>query len=301
MQLPQQFRQQRRLENMVENQTSYTLEHAALHIFETHQQAEQVLLQFRQPVLASMIEGKKVMHLRDEDSFDFLPGDSLILPSEEIMCIDFPEARMDTPTRCLAMAISEDKIKEVVDLMNERTPKQGNGEWQFVEGNFHFTNDPNIYRILQRLIHLFTENHASKELFVGFTLQELIVRVLQADTRKRHQDADPNLCQDNRLAAAIRYIKDNLAKPLTIKELSQKVCMSESSFHRSFKQELGTSPINYINEERIRLATRLLKDPQRKIKEVCLDCGFESRSYFNRQFKKQMQMSPKEFRVKFSL
>lgn len=49
----------RRLESLVENQSSFTLDHAAMHIFETHQQAEQVLLQYDQPVLASMIEGKQ--------------------------------------------------------------------------------------------------------------------------------------------------------------------------------------------------------------------------------------------------
>lgn len=59
MVLPESFYKNRKLENLVENQTSYTLNNAALHIFETHQQAERVLLQFDQPVLASMLKGKK--------------------------------------------------------------------------------------------------------------------------------------------------------------------------------------------------------------------------------------------------
>ena len=95
MQLPDKFFKERKLENLVENQTSYTLNNASMHVFETHSQAEKVLLQFDQPVLASMLIGKKVMHLRDKKSFDFLPGESLILPSNEVMCIDFPEANED--------------------------------------------------------------------------------------------------------------------------------------------------------------------------------------------------------------
>lgn len=296
MHLPEQFYQSRKLEHLVENQTSYTLEHAALHIFETHHQAEKVMLQFRQPVLASMFEGKKVMHLRDKPSFDFLPGESLILPSEELMCIDFPEARMDTPTRCLAMAISEEKIEEVIRLMNETMPKVNGEEWKFMEWNFHFTNDPGIYRILQRLIYLFTENHPSKDLFVGFMLQELLVRILQANEQKYYQGLSAEHCHDTRLGVALQYIQKNLHRSITVKELSAKACMSESSFHRAFKNELGISPIRFINEARIRLATRLLKDPSRQVKDVYLDCGFECRSYFNRQFKKQTKMSPKEYR-----
>ena len=118
MRLPEHFLNKRKLESLVENQSSFTLDHAAMHIFETHQQAEQVLLQFDQPVLASMIEGKKVMHLRDYESFQFLPGESLVLPSGELMCIDFPEAEYENPTRCLAMAIAEEKITKLLDWMN---------------------------------------------------------------------------------------------------------------------------------------------------------------------------------------
>ena len=97
-------------------------------MFETHQEAEQVLLSFREPVLASMLEGKKVMHLNKMAAFDFMPGESLILPSNELMCIDFPEARLDNPTRCLAMASSEDKIKQTVGFLNE-TMAKADDEW----------------------------------------------------------------------------------------------------------------------------------------------------------------------------
>ncbi len=286
------------METLVENQTSYTLENAAMHVFETHQAAERVLLQFDQPVLASMFQGKKVMHLRNHQSFDFLPGESLILPSNEVMCIDFPEARMDNPTRCLAMAISEDKIREVIMLMNENLPKADDAEWQFIDYNFHFTNDTGIYQIIQRLLFLFTENHPSKDLFVNFMLKELIIRILQAESRKIYTDKALTLSSNNRLAFIIQYIRDNLDKPLTIEELSGKAYMSESNFHRVFKNETGISPVDFINNERIKLAASLLQDPNMKIKEVYMACGFDSRSYFNRVFKRKKRLSPKAFQVK---
>lgn len=59
MNLSKAFFEGRRLETLVENKTSYTLQHAEMHVFETHQQAERVLLQFDQPVLATMLVGKK--------------------------------------------------------------------------------------------------------------------------------------------------------------------------------------------------------------------------------------------------
>lgn len=299
MQLSERFFKDRKLEHLVENQTSYTLNNAAMHVFETHLQAERVLLQFDQPVLASMLIGKKVMHLRDKKSFDFLPGESLILPSNEMMCIDFPEADQDNPTRCLAMAISDEKIRRVIGFMNETMPKHDGSEWSFVDYNFHFTNDASIYGIIQRLLYLFTENHPSKDFFVDNMLQELIVRILQGSRRETIGQNASKLAGHNRLAYAIDYISSHLNENLSVGELSKKACMSESHFHKTFKEELGVTPIEYINSERIKMAVKLLQDPNKKIKEIYLECGFENRSYFNRLFKRKIKASPGEYQSKF--
>ena len=292
--LPKKFLQNRKLENLVENQTSYTLKNAEMHIFETHQEAERVLLEFNQPVLASMLQGKKVMHLNKMNAFEFLPGESLILPAGELMCIDFPEAQMDNPTRCLAMTISEEKIKNTIMLLNETMPKVDK-EWTFTDYNFHFTNDVAIHQIIQRLLFLFAENHPSKDMFADLMLQELIVRILQTENRKIYNEQSMNLSSNNRLAFVIEFIRKNLDKSLSIEELSNMVYMSESNFHRVFKNELGISPIDFINNERIKLATSLLHNPRKKIKDIYMECGFNSLSYFNRLFKRKKQVSPKAF------
>ncbi len=296
MLLSDKFYSGRKLQTLVENQTSYTLNNAAMHIFETHQTADRILLQFDQPVLASMLQGKKVMHLRSKQAFDFLPGESLILPSDEVMCIDFPEANMDSPTKCMAMAISEDKIREVIMIMNETMPRSQNQEWCFMDYNFHFTNDTGIYHILQRLLFLFTENHPAKDLFVDFMLKELIIRIMQAESKKIYTDQALHMNTSNRLAYVVNYIRKNLQQNLNVQDLSQKAYMSESNFHKVFKNELGISPVEFINNERIKLASSLLQDPNIKIKEVYMECGFESRSYFNRLFKRKKNISPKEFK-----
>ena len=164
----------RKLENHVENRTVHTLKNAELNIFETHLQASQVYLRFPQPVLASMIKGKKVMHLDGSPAFGFLPGESVILPSNEKMVIDFPEASVSNPTQCLALALSEEKLQEAVDLLNNRGTKQNGLEWSVMDYNYHFTNDIAINQILQRLIFIFTENHPSKDIFSDLLIQELV-------------------------------------------------------------------------------------------------------------------------------
>jgi len=214
------------------------------------------------------------------------------------MCIDFPEAMRKNPTRCLALAISEDKIEKVMQLMNENMPKHDNKEWGLMDYNFHFVNDAGIFQILQRLLFLFSENHPSKDFFVDNMLRELIIRILQTNERKIYSSSTLQLNSNSRLATVIRYIREHLHEPLNIVELSNKACLSPSHFHRVFKTELGISPIEFINNERIKLAVGLLQDPKRSIKNVYLQCGFENRSYFNRVFKARQHLSPSEYQAK---
>src|SRR5690606_19851108 len=105
----------RKLTTLVENRTTYNSDYAELNIYETHKYAEKVSLTFNFPVIASMLTGKKVVHLEGMPSFDFFPGESVVMPTNKEMIIDFPIATMEAPTQCLALGIDSSKIDEVVD------------------------------------------------------------------------------------------------------------------------------------------------------------------------------------------
>lgn len=298
MELTQAHYQRRRLETYVENRTVYTLQNAELNVYETHAHAEKVELAFNAPVLASMLIGKKVMHLRD-NSFDFFPGESVVLPPGELMRIDFPEATTLNPTQCLALTIDDSSIRQVVTHLNETAPKlEEHAEWRFTDYNFHFTNDMAVNQIIARLIWIFTENHPSKDVFAGFMLKELIIRLMQTEARHLLVDNTANLQHQSRLAFVIQFIRDHLHDAINIDTLSKKACMSQTHFFRCFKNELGVSPVDFINAERIKLAKELLRDSARTISDVCYACGFNNLSYFNKMFKRATNLTPSEYKLK---
>lgn len=291
--------QSRKLELIVENRTAYTLDSAELNIYETHHIAKNVELTFDNPVLASMIRGKKVMHLSNAPSFDFFPGESVIVPAHQTMKIDFPEATGQSPTQCLALAISPAKIRALVETLNERAPLVDNQEgWQFTNDNFYFTNEQAIHQLIGRLIYIFTENNAAKDYFANLVLQELIIRLMQTKARMVLTTNLQQLANTNRLAYAIKYVQENIHRNLTIRELADKACMSEPNFFRCFKQQYGITPVEYINQQRIQLSMRLLNNTAYSISDICFACGYNNLNYFLKVFKKATGDTPASYRKK---
>ncbi|MEZ4687991.1 MAG: AraC family transcriptional regulator [Bacteroidia bacterium] len=298
MHLPHDYRKGKSLQTLVENKTTFTLNKAELNLFETHKQAEQVTLTFHEPVIASMIMGKKRMHLRENDPFPFLPGESILMEADDPMCIDFPEATMHNPTKCLAMTFSEDLMGDVLGMMNEDRARVDHDDWHFFVPDFHFMRSPAIQQIIQRMIFLFTENHPSKDLFVDMMLKELLVRILQSESRGQLLQLAGGPSSHSRLAFIVHYIREHIHEKLSVKSLSNKACMSESNFYRAFKNELGQSPVDFINEERLSMAAGLLTDPNNQVQDVSLMCGFNSLSYFTRLFKRKYGCSPGAYQQK---
>lgn len=297
MELPKKFYDRQVLIDPIENRTVFSLTEAELSIYETHSSARGVEFQFSCPMLACMIAGKKVMHLQNK-AFDFTPGESLMLAPGERMRIDFPEATMETPTQCLKLAFSDTLINRTLLHLNETAPRlDEHGEWTSTSSSFHFANDIAINRIVERMLWLVTEDHPSKELFAGFMLQELIIRLLQTEARNQLLGNAATLQYKSRLADVIKFIQDNLKDPLSIDQLSKHAHMSQAHFFRTFRNELGLSPVDFINAERIKMAKSLLRIPNKSIYDVCFDCGFNNVSYFNKVFKRATQLTPSEYRL----
>ncbi|THH39951.1 AraC family transcriptional regulator [Neolewinella litorea] len=293
------------LQTLVENRTTYTMDALELNLFETHEVASAVELRFDQPVLASMIRGRKIMHLRDQPGFAFLPGESVLLPAEERMVIDFPDATDRQPTKCLALAIDETEVAHVLQLMNERRPRADGSEWSATDYNFHFSQQPAITQLLQRLVFLCAEDHPSKDLFVQMHLRELLIRILQSESKHRHLRPEgfrpPHASTTGPLGEVITYVRNHLDDKLTVAHLSRLACMSESAFYRAFRNELDCSPVEFINNERLQLAASLLQDPTRSIRDVALRCGFNSVPYFTRLFGEQFGRSPGAYQAELRL
>lgn len=101
--------------------------------------------------------------------------------------------------------------------------------------------------------------------------------------------------------SAIYLIKEYIAahyqeESLAIKDISQHVFLSSSYICTLFKNETGKTLNQYITDYRIEQAKKLLVDPRNKITDISVKVGYSDGSYFGKIFKKQVGMSPSEYR-----
>lgn len=283
------------LKTLVENRTIFSLEQCELNIFETYEQSAQVPLKFDDLVVTSMLRGKKVMHLADDPCFEYLPGETVIVPQQVEMKIDFPEASKDNPTQCIALAIDQQLIHKTLDFLNEKYPKGGEGNlWQLDHHNYFFYNNLELATTINKLINECMGSSLTKDILADLTLQELIIRIIQTQSFQVYEQ-DRQLPSHSPITPAVAYIKTNIHTQFSLKDLSEKASMSTTSFSRYFKRELGMSPIEFVLHEKVKFAKKLLSNHRNNISEVSFAAGFEDCNYFIRLFKKLEGVTPKQY------
>jgi len=286
------------LRTLVENRTSYTLERCELNVFETYKESYKVPLTFNDFVITSMLRGKKVMHLFDDKGFEYIPGETVIVPPNVTMKIDFPEATHLNPTQCVALAIESEQIKHTLNYLNEFFPKEDSkAKWILNYDEYHFYNNEEIAYLINKVIRICSESSTEKNALADLTLKELLIRIMQSQNLKSCADQQVNINQ-NPFAYVIGYIKANLNEKISIEHLSNKACMSKATFYRLFKRELGISPNDYILAEKMNRAKVLLSDPANKISFISYELGFADSNYFIRTFKKIVGITPGAYQLR---
>lgn len=95
---------------------------------------------------------------------------------------------------------------------------------------------------------------------------------------------------------AVNYIQSNFRRDITLTEVARAVNLESKYFSVLFKKSIRVSFKSFLNETRLACAVNYLNGKDISVTEICYLCGFGSISNFNRLFKKEFGMSPREYR-----
>lgn len=110
------------------------------------------------------------------------------------------------------------------------------------------------------------------------------------------QEARPHVSEDQRMEKALTYLRAHFREDVPIDTLCKICGMSRPSFFRLFKKEFGITVSQFIQEQRVVEAQRLLTTCQDSIGEIGRYCGWDDQFHFSRIFRKVTGISPSAFR-----
>lgn len=149
-----------------------------------------------------------------------------------------------------------------------------------------------IQKLLAEMIHEHTQKlECWQTLLYGKFIQ--LCTILS----RLYQDSEQNHADDViKLATAVAYIEKNFCTDISLSDLAQMTGYSERQFHRLFKSAFSVPPSQYITNLRLQKAQLLLKNSNQTIGELSWECGYTDQNYFSRVFKKNIGLTPTEYK-----
>jgi transcriptional regulator GlxA family with amidase domain len=92
------------------------------------------------------------------------------------------------------------------------------------------------------------------------------------------------------------YIHEHFDQPIDRKELADYAGVSERHLNRCFTQEMGMTPLHYLNRYRIQQAKTLLEQGRLSITEIMCRVGFSESSHFAHVFRREVGLSPSAYK-----
>lgn len=108
-----------------------------------------------------------------------------------------------------------------------------------------------------------------------------------------------SITMDQRMEKILSYLTNHYKEDIDLNDISSSVAMSGSSFCRYFKERSGKTFTEYVLDLRIGYACKLLVENKMDITQICIECGFNTITHFNRIFKRNTGLTPTEYRKQF--
>lgn len=96
---------------------------------------------------------------------------------------------------------------------------------------------------------------------------------------------------------AIKYVNDNITKPLSLNTVSAAIHLSREYTTRIFKKEMGLTLTEYINKQKMILAQNMLTNNEMTLQEIAYWLGYDNYGYFSKVFKSCFGISPMKMKI----
>ena len=133
-------------------------------------------------------------------------------------------------------------------------------------------------------------------LFHNVVCYEIFEILLKIANRLMKATNSPQVAIPEQIYNIKKLIDNSIYSSISIEQICEEYYLSRSYIISNFKKYFGVTPHKYLIEEKIKLSTSLLRNPNKTIKEIALGLGFYDVYHFSKTFKQKMGVSPLEFK-----
>lgn len=153
--------------------------------------------------------------------------------------------------------------------------------------------------LFEMMFRTLSAGEPNAELFCSSLMHALLVSVLTVTAGPRAESEKP-LEEPHILGRRIKeYIDKHYMEPITLQSMGEALHISPYYLSHVFKQMSGYSPVQYLLRRRIGEAQTLLITTDLSITRIAEMVGYDTQSYFNLQFTKNVGMPPNKFRQNY--
>ena len=149
-----------------------------------------------------------------------------------------------------------------------------------------------IVKLYSSAIEAASKQESGFQQILAGIVDRLLSLAYYYDRNSQFQESDAA----NKISQAKVMIHDQYAT-ISPEEVASKLCLSYSSFRKTFKEYTGFSPARFINEVRMSKAKELLTNTSMSIKEVAYSVGYNNHDYFFTAFRHVTGQTPAEYRA----
>ncbi|MEI7883885.1 MAG: AraC family transcriptional regulator [Clostridia bacterium] len=233
-----------------------------------------------------VLENKETV-LRENDYFILLPGvEHSILPIKDGASFYYLHFSLANYELCEKLTLNNDFFSESKQLYLAVSGTLEQEQW-VVKALWEKALQENLRQgqnrrlllsaILLEILCFFSKDAYSKQIGIA--------------AKTTYSSAYSSMIRD-----AIFYIQSNLGKELTTNGMSSLFKVTPHYFIRAFKENLGMTPLQYINYWKIAKAKSLISMNEMSLQEICYALHFETPHYFSRLFRKIEGITPSEYK-----
>ncbi len=156
-----------------------------------------------------------------------------------------------------------------------------------------------FFDIVSSIFRLIITELSGKDQFYSEIAQGLsrsLVMYLFRIVNEYEKDTTPLLQRNKNIDSALQFIHENYRQELTLEEIAANCYLNKYYFSHLFTAHMGMSVGKYILNLRLQEAQRLLRESDMPVSDIAEQIGFNDMSYFCRAFKREMAMTPLQYR-----